>query len=183
MQYTRGFIHFPKKFLEEIKKAFDNYSDNLNIYFFQKINRYGEEHDSPGIFISGQVDDSYTSESLIYKLQQKAGVEKQIQKCDISVESEDYMHYVREGDIGVRYIGLRIKPPYEPSQLKSVAEKLGNKVNATDIFIRGVEKEKAAPSACIDLITKENYALSELNELILTDQLEPGEVVYFDLIK
>ncbi|MFW5991459.1 MAG: hypothetical protein ACOCQX_04475 [Candidatus Nanoarchaeia archaeon] len=174
MQKVRGYIYFPGKTIDEIKEL--NFP-GLNLHYFDNLNKYEEEINAPGLFLTGEVDDSYTSETLTHKLQEMAGVEQKTENCDISIESEDYMNYLQKGEIKGKYIGLRIKPPYELQKLEETARKLGKELEATDIFIRGVEKENEAPLACIDLVTENELKLVELNKLVL-EQLEPGPVVY-----
>lgn len=177
MQKVRGFIYFPDKTLDEIKGA-HNLFRNISIHYFKSLCRNEIQKEAPGIFISGEVEDRYSSESLTHKLQETAGVEKIAKNCDISIESEDYMKHIKEGHAN-RYIGLRIRPPYEFSQIENIAKRMSK--NSNDVYIRGVETEAISPLACIDLLAND-YNIDELKNHLLKQNLKPGPIVYFDLL-
>ncbi len=168
MNKVRGYVYFENKTLKEIRDSLWNLDiPGVQYKFFDGITRLNKRISLPGILIDGE---AYTekrgnySKRIIRLLRKKAGLDDKMINCDVSsaVGCEDYISYIKGGDLEGKYIGIRILPPYPKDimHLESTASDLGRIANADNILLRGVEKirykGKKIDKRCIDLIGNVN---------------------------
>lgn len=183
MQQIRGFVYFEEKTIDEVKSAFKDFElDKAEFAFFSSLSRYGQEISSPGIFITGSVDGSYSSGDIVNILRKQIGLEEELKGCDVSIESEDTLKPLAKGALKGNYIGIRIKQPYELVNIYDIASKADKVFNACDIFVRTVEsEEKEKPLVCIELITEEDFFKykTEFEKIISSEGLQVGKYTSF----
>ncbi len=154
MQKIRGFIYFKEKSLNDVISDVKKIQiDNINLYFFESLFRYEKKIENSGVFIDGFVDNEYSSKDVINLFREKVGLEKELTGYDVSIESEDTIQLIKDGEIKGIYTGIRIKPPYELDQIHDLANNIGEFVDASNVLIRTVELEGDNPLISIDLIT------------------------------
>lgn len=181
LQSIRGFVYFENKDLGEVKNVFSGFElDDLDYTFFSSLNRYGEEINFGGIFLSGMVDKKYSSTSIISLLRKKVGLNEEIRCCDVSIENEEFMKSILNGELKGNYIGIRIFPPYDHKIVEEVASEIGGIANAKDIFLRGVEPDNSKPKICIDIITDYNFEdiKEKVEGIISSKNLRLGEYTF-----
>ena len=185
MQQVRGFIHFKNKTIGEVKATFKDVKIGIiDIAFFKSLLRNQNRTGEAGIFITGKVDDKYSSTDIVSLLRGSFGLEKKAKGCDISIESEDILKQIIKGQLRGNYIGIRIKPDYKLDEVYKLAKQLGGLISACDIFVRTVESEEDKPSVCIDLIT--NYKFDDFKEgvekIITSNNLTLGKYTFITFV-
>lgn len=158
MQKIRGFIHFENKSFEDVKSVFKTFElDSLHLGFFRSLERMSRKILEPGVFLSGEVKDSYSSKDIVNFFREEMSLKENLRGCDVSIESEDTIKPLIEGEISGKYIGIRIEPPYKIEDIYELGKRIGDLIEAHDILVRTVEKENNYPLVCIDLLTKDDF--------------------------
>jgi hypothetical protein len=184
MQIVRGFIYFEGKSINDLKENFKNFQlENLELSFFEYLFRYDKYIFEHGIFFSGEVDKKYSSEDIAIIFRQHLNLEEKQEKCDISIESEDTIYNIKNESLEGNYIGIRIKPPYDLAQIKDLSHKIGELVDASNVFVRTVELDNKVPLVCIDLITQNEYHnhKQRVEKLISNNELVIDKYTYMRL--
>lgn len=184
MQRIRGFIHFEDKSIEEVSDAMIGIGfDDVDIRVFRSVHRRGEEVLEPGIFIDGVVSDDYSSESVVRLIREKIGLEGVPSRCDLSIESEDTIRSIMNGDLNGVYVGIRILPPYDIDRSEELAGQMGKITGASNVLIRTVESVDGGPALCIDLISMIDPADYEegIERLMSEDSLIAGKTTFIQL--
>ncbi|MBN2094996.1 MAG: hypothetical protein JW727_03030 [Candidatus Aenigmarchaeota archaeon] len=163
-QLIRGLAWFPDKKPEEIKKAFSpkpKEFKNCRFGYFSELTRFGKTLKTPGVLITGSIDEKYSSKDASDLLQKYAG-SKDV-KVDITVETEHaFLKSITSGKLKGNYLDLRLIPPYDIEFVINTTKKLLKTMNASEIFLRTVEsvnqKETFDPNPknpllCIEVIT------------------------------
>jgi hypothetical protein len=185
MQRVRGFIHFKNKTVDEVKATFkDAKIGIIDMAFFKSLSRNQNRIEETGIFITGKVDNKYSSADIVSLLRRSFGLKEKVEGCDISIESEDILRPITKGQLRGNYIGIRIKPDYKLDEVYKLAEQLGGLISACDIFVRTVESEEDKPLVCIDLIT--NYKFDdfkdEIEKIITANNLTLGKYTFITFV-
>ncbi|MCK4928068.1 MAG: hypothetical protein KAS11_06335 [Candidatus Aenigmarchaeota archaeon] len=179
MQQIHGLLYFEGKTLEEVKSIFDKFIfDNIKYAYFDSLTRYDNKISAPGIFLTGEVKDTYSSKKIIEIFREQMDLGTELKGCDISIASEDTLKPLKNENLKGNYTGIRIKPPYDLEKIYNLASRIGTLTDAEDIFIRTVEPdEEGRPLVCIDLITKQNFDnyKDKIEEIISTEKLKLGK--------
>ena len=178
MQKIRGIIYFEGKTIEDVKFAFDNLKlDETKISYFCSIKRYDENISTPGVFLSGIVNDDYASKDIVELFRKQIGLDTTLKGCDVSIESEDTIELLKDGNLKGNYIGIRIEPPYVFETICTLASDIGSLVCAKNILVRTVEKNEKEPLICIDLIAYENFEKykNTIEDIITSKNLKIGK--------
>lgn len=184
MQRIRGFIHFEDRTVEEVSDAVSRLDlGDVDIRVFRSLNRKGEEVSEPGIFIDGVVGDDHSSESVVRLVRERMGLEGVPSRCDLSIESEDTIRLIMNGDLKGVYVGIRILPPYDIDRSEELAGQMGKIAGASNILIRTVESVNGGPALCIDLISMTDPADYEegIERLMSGDSLIAGKTTFIQL--
>ncbi len=186
MQEVRGLIYFENKTVDDIKEVFDKFKlDNIKYSYFSSLSRHGKDIPSPGLFLTGDVKDTYSSKDIVGLLRKKIGLSTDLNGCDISIENEDTLKQIIKGNPAKNYIGIRINAPYNIENIYALATEIGEITSATDIFVRTVESDdNERPIICIDLITDEIFEKhkTEVEKLIISKNLSLGKYTYLSFI-
>lgn len=190
MQLIRGYMVFENKSIDDVKTAFAELdvdssaikgfvksllgTDNLrslNAAFFKSIYTQGNWVDEPGIFISGLIDEQFSSDDVIRMFRNKIGLEGSM-NSDISIQNEDIILSLKQGIVEGGYVGIRILPPYDIDQVCNAATEAGGVLNASDIFVRSVEQVEGQAAICMDIISRTKYEYYRKDiELLITSKL------------
>ena len=138
MQKIRGYITFDST-VEEVKKALEGFSE-FNIKFISNEN--------PGVLIDSEIEDNYYSKDITKKIENY--LSSKTIGYDISIENEDTIKIIKDGEINKKYMGFRIHPPYN---IENISEKVKH-FDAENVLIRTVEEEENEnkPKLSIELI-------------------------------
>ncbi len=185
MQKIRGFVYFEGKNIGDVKSAFKDFTfDDTELAFFSSLLRYGHEISSPGVFITGNVGDSHSSEDIINSLRKQMDLKEELKGCDVSIESEDTLKSLTHGALKGNYIGIRIRPPYGLDKIYNLTSNIGKLINAHDIFVRTVELEEVKPIVCIDLITEAGFEekRKDVEDILSSEGLILGKYTRFSFL-
>lgn len=184
MQQVRGFIWFEDKEFDDVKSVFDGFSlDSVELTFFKSLTMDDSKISQPGVFITGRVDDRYSSKDVVNLFRERVGLEKGLKGCDVSIESEDTMKSLARGNLKGNYIGIRIEPPYDLERVYALASRIADSIKAHDVFVRTVESRDDKPLVCIDLITQQEPEITgnETEQLVSSDGLKTGKLALISL--
>jgi hypothetical protein len=187
MQNVRGYIYFEKKTLADIKYAFGNFRfDQSHFSFFSSLVKDDKSVNHPGVFITGQINEKYTSKNVITLFRKLLNLPQEVKHCDLSIESEDRIEIFKAGNNFGAYLGIRIKPPVTKENVDLFANQTGEALNANDISLREVEgDEKGLKLISVDIISDQDYSKEKTNieDLAKKLNLEINNYISINLYK
>lgn len=184
MQQIRGFIWFENKGFDDVRSEFKDFSlDSVELALFKSITMGDSKISQPGVFITGRVDDGYSSKDVVNLFRERIGLERGLKGCDVSIESEDTMKSMVKGTPKGNYIGIMINPPYDLENIYALASRIADSIKAHDIFVRTIESRDDKPLVCIDLITHQEpeRAGDEAGQLVSSEGMKTEKLTLISL--
>jgi len=182
----RGLIYFENKTVDELKNSFSTFKlDNTKYSYFNNLSRYGKSISAPGIFLTGEVIDTYLSKDIVGLFRKHMDLDSDLKGCDISIECEDTLKQIIKGNHAKNYIGIRIESPYDIEKIYEVAREIGEMTYSVDVFVRTVElDDNKKPIICIDLFTDEIFEKhkTEVETIITSKNLRLGKYTLLSFV-
>ncbi len=87
MQQIRGFIWFEDRGFDDVRPGFKDFGlDSVGQALFKSITMGDSKISQPGVFITGRVDNKYSSKDVVNLFRERIGLERGLKGCDVSIE-------------------------------------------------------------------------------------------------
>ncbi len=170
MQKIRGYVFFEDKSLSDIKNTFKEFRFDQAVFsFFTSITLNEENFSCPGVFMSGEIKESYDRDYVIRLFRKLLGLNDDLKHSSLSLAGVDKLKPVITTDHPYGcYSCLVIASPESLDNIELLAGEIKRLAAPRDLWIRTVSRENGQDSVCIDMLGESFLDMhsEELNDFI-----------------
>ena len=175
-QKVRGLVYFEEKTIEDVKRIFENFRfDEAKFKFFEKLKINNQEVLIPGVFISGHINEKYTSENVVRLFRKLMGLNIEKINCEISIEREDEVEDLDKERPFLKYYALQFKK----EELSGYVDKFINILGESNLYrTRDAGYKEGTQMTWFEIFSDKEIG-EEINNILLSEKIESEKIIKF----